>query len=90
MGADIDDVYYALEFFIISEFDGLPSNFLYPVHFDSVESAKIAADYWINTGVFNAVKCKMIEESCLKTVFKVLDTPFFIRKDGNGGYYGKV
>lgn len=90
MRTDTEDVYYILEFFIISEFDGLPSNFIYPVHFDSVDSAKIAADYWINTGVFNAVKCKKLEESCLKTVLKVLDIPFFIRKGGDGGYYGEL
>lgn len=84
------DVYYVLEFFIRLGSDGKPSKFLYPVHFESVESAKDAADYWISTGVFDAVKCTNIEESCLKTVFKVLDIPFFIRKGGDGGYYGDI
>lgn len=81
------DRYYTLEFFIIPAPDGLPSNFLYPAHFDSVESAKIAAEYWLGSGAFKAVKCKYVEENSAQwSTIRVLDIPFFLRADGTGGY----
>lgn len=80
------DRYYTLEFFIIPAPDGLPSNFLYPSHFDDVDAAKVAAEYWLKLGAFNAVKCKYVENGEPWSTISVLDIPFFIRADGTGGY----
>jgi hypothetical protein len=83
MGDIYTDTYYKLTFFAFTEDrdkDVLTPSFEYPLHFDTIEDAEIAAKYWMSKGFFDACRCDRYNDPLLQFSGTIESGKFIIVK----------